>query len=255
MNHSTAFSAFLMVACFALPGTISGVQTAEDARQDRASEFELAAPEGTVIPIALTAYISTKSSQAGDTVYADTTYPIWVQQRLVIPKGSTIRGTLTEVVRPGRVKGKGRIAVRFDDILLPNGVKRDISVSLRGIHGSGEESLDSTQESVEGSGGKSEDIGAIAGKSAPGAITGAIVGRGSGAAIGGGVGAAVGLATILFTRGRDLVLAPGTQFDLELIKPLRFTFNEIGFSSSELRSGTDVGAGTARPAQQDPSKR
>src|SRR5512135_3527137 len=69
---------------------------------------EMIVPEGTVIPIVLTAYLNTRSSQVGDTVYADTTYPIWIQQRLVIPRGSAIRGTVTEVARPGRIKGKGR---------------------------------------------------------------------------------------------------------------------------------------------------
>jgi hypothetical protein len=111
---------------------------------------EVIIPEGTILPIVLTDYLNTRSSQVGDTFYADTTYPIWIQQRLIIPKGSNIRGTVTEVVRPGRIKGKGRLAVRFDDVLLPNGVKRDLSASFRGIHGPGDESFDRKSETGRG---------------------------------------------------------------------------------------------------------
>ena len=53
-----------------------------------------------------TDYLNTHSSQAGDVFYADTTYPIWYQQKLVIPKGSNVRRNRYEVIRPGRIKGK-----------------------------------------------------------------------------------------------------------------------------------------------------
>jgi type IV secretion system protein VirB10 len=195
---------------------------------------EVIVPEGTVIPIVLTAYLNTRNSQVGDIAYADTVYPVWVQQRLVIPKGSTIRGTVTEVVRPGRIRGKGRMAIRFDDILLPNGVRRDLIASFRGIHGPEDEKLDRESETVAAGGSEGSDAGTVVGMGSQGAIIGAIAGRGSGAAIGAGVGAAAGIATVLFTRGRDLVLSPGTQFDLELKRPLRFAFIELEFTADDL---------------------
>jgi hypothetical protein len=212
---------------------------------------EMTIPEGTVIPIVLTAYLNTKSSQVGDTLYADTTYPIWIQQRLVIPKGSTIRGTVTEVVRPGRIKGKGRLAVRFDDILLPNGVRRDIVAVFKGIHGPGDESMDRKTESVSSGGSKGMDAGTIVGTTSQGSIIGAIAGHdASGALIGAGAGAAAGVAMVLFTRGRDLVLNPGTLFELELKRPMKFAYNELEFTSAQLNSvRREV---SPRPAQSTP---
>jgi hypothetical protein len=209
---------------------------------EQENEYEMIVPEGTVIPIVLTAFLNTQSSQIGDTLYADTTYPIWIHQRLVIPKGSTIRGTVTDVVRPGKIKGKGHLAVRIDDILLPNGVQRELIAGFRGIHGSGDESLDRKSETVSSGGSKGVDAGTVIGTTGSGAIIGAIADSGSGAAIGAGVGAAVGIATVLFTRGRDLVLNPGTQFDLELRKPLKFAYNELDFTGISLNS-------TPRPIQ------
>jgi hypothetical protein len=212
--------------------------------QDQPQEiqnFEINVPTGTVIPIILTAYLNTKSSQVGDKFYADTTYPIWIQQRLVIPKGSTIRGTVTEVVRPGKIKGKGRIAVRFDDILLPNGIKRELTASFRGIHGSGDETFNKKSESVSAGGSKGDDVRTVTNDTLTGAALGSIGGvisgngrYGKGAGIGAGAGAAVGIATVLLGRGKDLVLNPGTQFDMELQKPMAFSFNELEFTDSQL---------------------
>lgn len=232
MNKQTLLPAFLLLVLSSSPLVVGASQ---ESVREGLPEAEIIVPEGTVIPIVLTEYLNTHNSQVGDIFYADTTYPIWIQQRLVIPKGSTVRGTVTEVIRPGKIKGKGRLAIRFDDILLPNGVKREFIAAFRGIHGPGDESLNRKSETVTAGGSKGEDVGTIVGTSSQGAIIGAIAGRsGEGAVIGAGAGAAVGIATMLFTRGKDLVLSPGTRFDLELKKPMKFAYNETDFTRSEI---------------------
>jgi hypothetical protein len=70
----------------------------------------------------------------------------------------------------------------------------------------------------------------IVGTSSQGAIMGALVGRGSGLAVG------VGVATMLFTRGRDLALSPGTRFGIEPIRPMKFSLNETVFTNPELNN-------------------
>jgi len=228
---------FLSALVFiALILTVIPYVSSQETGSSQETDNTITLPEGTVIPIVLSAYLTTKGSQAGDIVYATSAYPIWIQQRLVIPKGSEIRGTLTEVVRPGRIKGKGHMVIRFDDILLPNGVRRDLSVTLRGIRGQGEEKVNSETETVESTSSGTEDLENIAITAGKGAAGGAVVGIASGgsigrtAATGAAVGAAVEAVGVLFTRGKDLVLTPGTQFDLELLKPLEFSYNEIQFN-------------------------
>jgi type IV secretion system protein VirB10 len=234
----THYKAVLWILAL-LPLTASAAfpETSQEAEQETQIEFQMIVPEGTIVPIVLTAYLNTRSTGVGDMVYAETVYPIWIKQRLVIPRGSAIRGTVTDVVRPGKIKGKGRLSIRFDDILLPNGVKRELIASLRGIHGPGDENLDRQSESVSAGGSQSVDAGTIVGTTSQGAIIGAVAGRGSGAAIGAGAGAAAGIVMTLFTRGRDLVLSPGTHFDLELQKPIRFAYSEIEFTNAQLDSG------------------
>lgn len=235
MNRNLILYIFLIIT---LPSSVMCAGGSQEPEKNVQQE-ELIVPEGTIIPIVLTAYLNTRNSQVGDRVYADTTYPIWIQQQLVIPKGSTIRGTVTEVTRPGRFSGKGKLAIRFDDILLPNGIRHDLAASFRGIHGPGNEKIDRKSETVDagGEGASAADIGTVVGTSAQGSIIGAVAGRsGTGAILGAGAGAVGGLVTVLFTKNRHLVINPGTQFDLELKRPLKFYYNEIMFTDSELNS-------------------
>lgn len=229
-----------------LPGGAAGL--AQQPAAPPPLDPELTVPAGTVIPIVLSAYLNTRGSQVGDTFYADTLYPVWIQQRLVIPKGSTIKGTVTEVVRPGRIRGRGRLAIRIDSLILPNGVYRDLAAAFRGVHSAGGEQLDRSTETIQNDSSGGADVGAIAGTTAQGAIIGAIADHGTGAAIGAGAGAAAGTALVLLSRGRDLVLPPGTQFDVELRQPLRFAYGELSFNWGELDSARRVPA--ARPPGQ-----
>jgi type IV secretion system protein VirB10 len=255
MKMKILFLGFFLIAFAA--GTCLGQGNAPDILQEG-----ITVPEGTVIPIALSDYLNTRNSQAGDVFYAETVYPIWIQQTLIIPKGSNIRGTVNEVVRPGRIKGKGRLTVRFDDVLLPNGVRAALGAAFRGIHGPGGENLDRRSESVEGSGSTGEDVETVIGTTSSGAILGTVIGAakgsmGTGAAVGAGAGAIAGLAQVLFSRGRDLVINPGTRFDLELKQPLRFALNELEFTDSQLdRAERDMrrspAAGARPPGVFDP---
>src|SRR5256885_1076150 len=62
---------------------------------------------GTRIPLSLINSVSTKHSAEGDRIYLETVYPILAGGRIVIPPGSFVNGTVTQVKRPGRVKGRG----------------------------------------------------------------------------------------------------------------------------------------------------
>ena len=200
---------------------------------DRGNDPEVVIPAGTVLPITLTSFLNTRNSQAGDSFYSETIHHVFINQRLVIPRGALVRGTVTEVVRPGKVKGKGRLAVRFDSVELPNGVSRPLVASLRSIHGPGLEKLDRTRESVEMDSTKGADAGAVASTTAQGAVIGAISDGWTGTGIGAGVGAAAGLVATLFVRGPELVLQPGTGFDLELKQPVRFAYGELDPSAGQ----------------------
>ncbi len=243
-----------LVSCAAIPclALAAGmVVAAQDVRPPVQPDPEIVVPEGTVLPIALTTFMNSRSSTVGDGFYAETVYPVWIQQRLAIPRGSLVKGTVTQVSRSGRVKGKGRLAIRIDSVQLPNGVTRPMIASFRGLHGPGNEKMDKKKENIEMDSSKGTDTGQVVGTAGEGAIIGAIAGGGSGAGIGAGAGAAVGLATVLFSRGRELVLEPGTQFDLELKQPLRFAYGELDFTAQEMDGGRRIPQPRRTPGDRD----
>ncbi|HYI95782.1 MAG TPA: hypothetical protein VEX68_19735 [Bryobacteraceae bacterium] len=69
---------------------------------------------GTKIPLSLLNTLSSKQTAVGDRVYLETLYPVVLNGRIVVPQGSYVSGTVTEVKRPGRVKGRGELYLRFD---------------------------------------------------------------------------------------------------------------------------------------------
>lgn len=110
---------------------------------------------GTHIPLSLINSVSTKNSVPGDRVYLETAFPIMVDGRIVIPPGSYVSGTITEVQRPGKVKGRGEFHLRFDSLTLPNGTTRDFRARVSGLDGRASEELDRKEGSIKSEGNKS----------------------------------------------------------------------------------------------------
>jgi type IV secretion system protein VirB10 len=188
--------------------------------------------------------ISTKNSAEGDRVYLETVFPILVDGRIVIPPGSYVAGTVTQVKRPGRIKGRGELYVRFDSLTLPNGVTRNFSAHVGSLDGRASEELDREEGKIKSEGNKGGDartVGEAAGAGASvGSIAGAIGGRpASGLGIGAGAGAAAGLVGVLLTRGPDAVLAKGTTVEMVLDRTLHFEEEELNFGSMMHRPVND----------------
>jgi hypothetical protein len=174
-------------------------------------------PAGTVIPVTLTSRITTKYAKDGDGIYGKTAFPVTVNNKIIIPEGSFVRGKITEVKRPGRVKGKGELTLNFQTLVLPSGLTLPIYTSLGGAGGSGERKGEAT---VQGDSSKGEDVKTVGTTAAEGALIGVIANRGTGAAVGGAGGAAVGTAAVLLSRGKDLVIEPGTMIEIVLDRPV-----------------------------------
>src|SRR5947209_9689965 len=125
--------------------------------QDAAPPPEYAVEIGTKVPLALINSISTKHSAEGDRVYLETVFPIMVNGRIVIPPGSYVAGTVTQVKRPGRVKGRGELFLRFDSLTLPNGVTRDFRARIGTMDGRATEEFDREEVQTKSEGTKGSD--------------------------------------------------------------------------------------------------
>src|SRR4051794_32594368 len=123
---------YSLILALLLQGTGAGpknLQVAEDAK----IMPPLIVPAGTTIPVALVNSITTKTAKDGDGVYARTTFPVTVNNKIVIPVGTSIKGKITEVNRAGRVKGKADLTISFQMMILPSGLTIPLYASLGGV--------------------------------------------------------------------------------------------------------------------------
>ena len=176
----------------------------------------LTVPAGTKIPLILKQAISTHSARVGDPVYAQTAFPIVLDNRIVIPEGTFIQGTIRNIVRPGKVKGRAQLNMTFTSMIFPTGYTVLLPGALEGVPGSNDSAMKGNEGTIEQSGSKGKDAATIATATIPGAGIGAIADGSKGAGIGAGVGGALGLATVLLTRGPDVALGAGTSVEMVL---------------------------------------
>jgi type IV secretion system protein VirB10 len=185
-------------------------------------------PTGTRVPLALINSLSTKQSSEGDRVFLRSTFPILADGRVVIPPGSYVEGTLTQVKRPGRVTGRGEMFLRFDSLTLPNGVTRDFRARVGAVDGQANGDFDRKEGKISGEGNKSGDARTIGEAAGAGATIGGIATRSAaGMGIGAGAGAVAGLAGVLLSRGPDLVLPKGSSVEMILDRPLAYDEDEL----------------------------
>jgi type IV secretion system protein VirB10 len=176
--------------------------------------------------------------------------------RIVIPQGSWVTGTITEVKRPGRVKGRGELQVRFDSLTLPNGSTRSFKSDLGALDARDGETLKREQSKVSGQGDKKTDVGTVVQTTTAGTVIGSGVGAAAGsvargAGVGAGAGAAAGLLGVLFTRGPEATLSKGSTVEMVLDRPLTFEEADLGFSNAPpSRPLSEVG----RPAEPTKSR-
>ncbi|HLY60312.1 MAG TPA: hypothetical protein VKV95_06055 [Terriglobia bacterium] len=215
--------AFVLASCAHAQGQANSTNQAQS---------KIVVPVDTTIPLVLKNTISSRTAAVGQAIYCETIYPITVGNRIVIPVGSYVKGSVTQVIRPGHVKGKAQIGLRFESITLASGLTRPLRATLSGFAGNGKEGFHPRESKIEGESSKGQDAGRVAETTITGTEIGAIAGAGShnigkGLGIGSAAGAAGGLIWVLASRGKEIMLPSGTNLELQLSAPLTFENNEV----------------------------
>jgi hypothetical protein len=148
--------------------------------------------------------VASDTSKVEDTVRATLRQPVVIDGETVLPAGTELVGTVTEVARSGRVKGRARIAYRFS--------------SLR--HDSERYDIRTATIAHEAEATKKKDATKIAIGAGAGAAIGAILGGGSGAAKGAAIGGGAGTGAVLATRGDEVRRGAGADVTTRLTAPL-----------------------------------
>jgi hypothetical protein len=205
-----ALASIVVVGC----GGPNGAETATEesaatetpaAVKPSAPKFrEITLPEGTSLPLRLRSAVASDTSRVEDAVRAELREAVVVNGTTVLPAGTEVAGVVTAAERSGRVKGRARVAYRFDT-LNHGGERYDIATAL----------LSHQAEATKG-----EDATKIAVGAGAGAAIGAILGGGDGAAKGAAIGGAAGTGAVLATRGEEVRLGPGASVTTRLTAPL-----------------------------------
>src|SRR4051794_30847955 len=125
------------------------------------AEREYVVPAGTRVLLSLINSVDTKHSREGDRVYLRTAFPVIIDGRTVVPRGSNVTGVVSKSKQPGRVTGKGELYIRFEDLVLPNGVTREFRSRLGSADG-GSGEVDRNEGTIRGQSDKGGDARTVA---------------------------------------------------------------------------------------------
>jgi len=165
-------------------------------------------PAGTEIHAALDDSITSRRDTVGQQVTGHVMENVLGQDgRTLIPAGTPVRFTITQI-RPSRSKGsQGRLALRADSIDL-SGQLRAVQADLRPV-----------PRELRGRGITGSEAAKVGGGAAAGAVVGGVVGNTKGAVIGGVAGAAAGAVVASQTATRDVTVKAKTPVVLMLTAP------------------------------------
>jgi type IV secretion system protein VirB10 len=189
-------------------------------------------PAGTKIPLSLKQAISTKNAREGDAVYAETAFPFVLDNRVIIPAGSYIQGSISHVERAGHGHGRAEILMHFTSMIYPSGYTVMLPGSVENTPGAENKSVKDSEGTIQqdrDTGKKVEDaakggaVGTVAGATAGGLATGGL----NGARVGAGAGAAAGIGWALLKRGNDVRLDVGTSIEMEIQRPITVDASRI----------------------------
>jgi hypothetical protein len=184
-------------------------------------EDAITVPAGTRVPLTMKQGLTTKNAHPGDPVYAQTSFPIVMNDHIVIPPGTFVQGEVRRVQRPGKVKGRAELQMSFTSMIFPNGYTLLLPGAVQGTPGDPNTAgVKDKEGTIEGDSNKGKDVGTIVGTAIPGAGIGAIAGGAKAAGIGAASGGALGLATVLFTRGPEIQLGVGASIEMVLERSL-----------------------------------
>jgi hypothetical protein len=203
-------AASLMAASILAPASSASIAARETpiVRVDR----QVTIPAGTILRLRVTRGFGSDISRVEDPVSATLARAVVIAGRTVLPAGSSASGYVSEATRPGKVKGRGRVAVRFTRI-SPVQESRSYNMQTR--------SWVAVAPAT-----KKKDALTIGIPAAGGAAVGALIDGKKGAGIGAAVGGGAGTAAVLTTRGKDVRIGRGATLAVRLSAPLTITVDE-----------------------------
>jgi hypothetical protein len=211
----------LLLAFVLMPGLMLAQESTTSspssaAHVTHADASQVVIPAGTKIPIALKNTISTKANHVGDPIYAETTFPVVLDERIVVPPGTYVQGKISTIKAAGHIKGRAEVLVHFTTLIYPNGYTVMLPGSIENAPSVENGKVKDKEGTIQGDSNKGKTAATIAAPAADGALTGAVVRGGEGALIGAGIGGAIGTVIAALSHGNEVRMGPGTTLEVVL---------------------------------------
>ena len=206
MTRLFARTTFLTMAVLTAGVGVDGAAPITPAPGSRSVVHQITIPAGTMLRLRVERGFGSDTSRVEDAVPATLASPVVVGGRTVLREGSVATGYVAQAERSGKVKGRGRVAVRFNRI-TPAGHTDRYTIQTR--------PWVSVAPAT-----KKKDAMTIGLPAAGGAIVGGVIGGKKGAGIGALAGGGTGTAVVLTTRGKDVHVARGAVLGIRLTSPV-----------------------------------
>jgi len=161
-----------------------------------------------VIGLEIDTPLSSETAQVEDPVEAHVTRDVKVGDKIAIPAGTRVRGTVVEVEQGGKFRARARLGIEFNTILMADG--SELSIRTNTIYRDGPSPGEASSAKISAS-------------TVAGTILGAIFGGARGALIGGATGAAGGTAMVEAGGRQPATFPPGTPVTVQLRAPVIVT--------------------------------
>jgi hypothetical protein len=98
-----------------------------------ASSIGSVLPQGSVVRARLVTPLSSATSHQGQEVEAVLSQPLMDGDRLILPQGSRLKGTVKQAQPAGRMKKNGQLRIAFTELVPPDGVEQKVVSTLEGV--------------------------------------------------------------------------------------------------------------------------
>ena len=98
-----------------------------------ASSIGTELPEGSVVHARLVTPLSSATSRKGQDIEAVLSQPLMDGDRLILPQGSRLKGTVKQAQPARRMKKNGQLRIAFSELVPPDGIEQKIVSTLEGV--------------------------------------------------------------------------------------------------------------------------
>lgn len=109
-----------LLTAFSLLSTAAWLGNAQSAAKASTTPAAITLPAGAKIQVALIRPVWARSASTGESLYAQTTFPVTAGDRVAIPPGTYVEGRLEKLTRPTRRSNRAELRILFTRFIFAN---------------------------------------------------------------------------------------------------------------------------------------